>query len=202
MANQYFENDENLEHELKTFDFTLKGNNLKFTSDSGVFSRQTIDFGSRVLIEAIDFSNVPQGDILDVGCGYGPIGLALAKDQPKRQVAMSDVNLRALDLAQKNAKANKITNVDIFESSIYEKIENKYALIVSNPPIRAGKEVVSGIIGGANDYLLDNGEVWIVIQKKQGEPSAKKLMKETYGNVEVVTRDKGYYILRSKKQEL
>ncbi|MCH4010249.1 class I SAM-dependent methyltransferase [Companilactobacillus sp.] len=200
MANQYFENSEDLEHELKTFDFTLKGHNLKFTSDSGVFSRQTIYFGSRVLIEAIDFSNVPQGDILDVGCGYGPIGLALAKDQTSRQVTMTDVNLRALDLAKKNASANKIENVNIFESSIYDKIEDKYALIVSNPPIRAGKEVVSGIIAEAADHLLPSGEVWIVIQKKQGAPSAKKLMKLTYGNVDVVTRDKGYYILRSKLQ--
>ena len=200
MANQYFENSADLEHELKTFDFTLKGNNLKFTSDSGVFSRQTIDFGSRVLIEAIDFSNVPQGNILDVGCGYGPIGLALAKNQSTRQVTMIDVNLRALDLAKKNAQANNIENVEIFESNVYEQISDKYALVVSNPPIRAGKDVVSGIIAKAQEHLLDNGELWIVIQKKQGAPSAKKLMKDTYGNVDVVTRDKGYYILRSKQE--
>lgn len=200
MANQYFENSEDLEHELKTFDFTLKGHNLKFTSDTGVFSRQTIDYGSRVLIEAVDFSNVPQGNILDVGCGYGPIGLSLAKDQAKRKVDMTDVNLRALDLAKKNAEVNKLTNVNIFESDRYENVTDKYALVVSNPPIRAGKTVVSGIIASAKDHLLDHGEVWIVIQKKQGEPSARKLMKETYGNVEVVTRDKGYYILKSKLQ--
>ncbi|WP_125707124.1 class I SAM-dependent methyltransferase [Companilactobacillus zhongbaensis] len=198
MANQYFENSSDLEHELKTFDFTLRGHNLKFTSDSGVFSRQTIDFGSRVLIEAIDFSNVPNGDILDVGCGYGPIGLSLAKDQTTRKVTMTDVNLRALDLAKKNAKTNKIDNVDIFESNMYENVSDQYALVVSNPPIRAGKEVVSGIIHDASEHLLPSGEVWIVIQKKQGAPSAKKLMKETYGNVEVVTREKGYYILKSK----
>lgn len=200
MANQYFENSEDLEHELKTFDFTLKGHNLKFTSDTGVFSRQTIDYGSRVLIEAVDFSNVPQGNILDVGCGYGPIGLSLAKDQAKRKVDMTDVNLRASDLAKKNAEVNKLTNVNIFESDRYENVTDKYALVVSNPPIRAGKTVVSGIIASAKDHLLDHGEVWIVIQKKQGEPSARKLMKETYGNVEVVTRDKGYYILKSKLQ--
>ncbi|MQS89349.1 class I SAM-dependent methyltransferase [Companilactobacillus mishanensis] len=198
MANQYFENQENLEHELKTFDFDLKGNNLKFTSDSGVFSRQTIDYGSRVLIDAIDFSNVPQGNILDVGCGYGPIGLSLAKNQPKRQVVMTDVNLRAMDLAKKNADANKITNATIFESDAYENIDEQFALIVSNPPVRAGKSVVSSIIAEAKNYLVPNGELWIVLQKKQGAPSAKKLMHLTYENVEVVTRDKGYYILRSK----
>lgn len=199
MTNQYFENSTDLEHELKNFDFTLRNNNFTFTSDSGVFSRQTVDYGSRVLIEAIDFQNIPQGNILDVGCGYGPIGLSLAKDQKTRQVDMTDVNLRAMNLAKENAKNNYVKNVNIFESSVYEQVTDKYALIVSNPPIRAGKDVVSGIIAQAGDHLLENGEVWIVIQKKQGAPSAKKLMKKVYGNVEVVTRDKGYYILRSKK---
>ncbi|MBL3531253.1 class I SAM-dependent methyltransferase [Companilactobacillus zhachilii] len=198
MANQYFENDPNLEHEVKNFNFILRNHSLDFTSDSGVFSRQTIDYGSRVLIDAIDFQNVPNGNILDVGCGYGPIGLALAKDQPKRQVTMVDVNLRALGLAKQNAENNQVNNVDIFESDTYKTVEGKYALIVSNPPVRAGKSVVTSILADSKDYLEPNGELWIVLQKKQGAPSAKKLMDQTFGNVEVVTRDKGYYILRSK----
>ena len=146
MANQYFENSTDLAHELKNFNFTLRGNNLAFTSDSGVFSRQTVDYGSRVLIESIDFDEIPAGNILDVGCGYGPIGLALAKEQKERQVVMADVNLRALDLARDNAKTNNIKNVDILESDVYEKIADKYALIVSNPPVRAGKKVVTDIL--------------------------------------------------------
>ncbi|APX71092.1 class I SAM-dependent methyltransferase [Companilactobacillus allii] len=198
MANQYFENSADLEHELKDFNFTLRNNNFTFTSDSGVFSRQTVDFGSRVLIEAIDFENIPAGNILDVGCGYGPIGLSLAKEQDQRNVDMTDVNLRAIDLAKKNAKSNKVNNINIFESNMYEKVTENYSLIVSNPPIRAGKNVVSGIISGAASHLVANGELWIVIQKKQGAPSAKKLMEATYGNVDVVTKSKGYYILRSK----
>lgn len=172
MANQYFENDPSLEHEIKNFNFTLRKHNLDFMSDSGLFSRQTIDFGSRVLIETIDFQNIPQGSILDVGCGYGPIGLALAKDQSNRQVTMVDVNLRALDLARKNAQTNQIKNVDIFESDTYKSVEGKYALIVSNPPVRAGKSVVTSILADAKDYLEPNGELWIVLQKKQGAPSA------------------------------
>lgn len=198
MANQYFENEPDLEHELKKFDFTLRKHNLNFISDAGVFSRQTIDFGSRVLIDAIDFSNVPAGDILDVGCGYGPIGLALAKEQTTRKVTMVDVNLRALDLAKQNAQNNKIKNVDIFESDVYKNVTGKYALVVSNPPVRAGKEVVNAILAESKEYLAENGELWIVLQKKQGAPSAKKLMDQTFGNVEIVTRDKGYYILKSK----
>lgn len=198
MANQYFENDPDLEHELKKFDFTLRKHNLNFISDSGVFSRQTIDYGSRVLIEAVDFSNIPAGNILDVGCGYGPIGLALAKEQKTRQTTMVDVNLRALKLAKQNAADNNIDNVEIVESDVYQNVSNKYALIVSNPPVRAGKNVVTAILAESKDYLEPNGELWIVLQKKQGAPSAKKLMDKTFGNVEVVTRDKGYYILKSK----
>lgn len=198
MANQYFENTPDLEHEIKNFNFTLRNHNFDFMSDSGVFSRQTVDYGSRVLIEAIDFTNVPAGNILDVGCGYGPIGLALAKDQTDRQVTMVDVNLRALDLAKKNAATNQVDNVDIFESDTYKSVTGKYALIVSNPPVRAGKNVVTSILADSKAHLVENGELWIVLQKKQGAPSAKKLMDQTFGNVEVVTRDKGYYILKSK----
>lgn len=198
MANQYFDNTPDLEHELKKFDFTLRNHNLKFISDSGVFSRQTIDYGSRVLIEAIDFQSIPEGDILDVGCEYGPIGLALAKEQKSRQVTMVDVNLRALDLAKQNAANNSIENVDIFESDVYKDVDKKYALIVSNPPVRAGKNVVTAILEESKNYLLNSGELWIVLQKKQGAPSAKKLMEKTFGNVEIVVRDKGYYILKSK----
>lgn len=163
MANQYFENDPNLEHEVKNFNFILRNHSLDFTSDSGVFSRQTIDYGSRVLIDAIDFQNVPNGNILDVGCGYGPIGLALAKDQPKRQVTMVDVNLRALGLAKQNAENNQVNNVEIFESDTYKAVEGKYALIVSNPPVRAGKSVVTSILADSKDYLEPNGELWIVL---------------------------------------
>lgn len=198
MANQYFDNTPDLEHELKKFDFTLRNHNLKFISDSGVFSRQTVDYGSRVLIEAIDFQSIPEGNILDVGCGYGPIGLALAKEQKARQVTMVDVNLRALDLAKQNAANNSIENVDIFESDVYKAVDKKYALIVSNPPVRAGKNVVTAILEESKNYLLNSGELWIVLQKKQGAPSAKKLMEKTFGNVEIVVRDKGYYILKSK----
>ncbi|AUI72690.1 class I SAM-dependent methyltransferase [Companilactobacillus alimentarius] len=198
MANQYFDNTPDLEHEIKKFDFTLRKHNLNFISDSGVFSRQTIDYGSRVLIEAIDFQNIPEGNILDVGCGYGPIGLALAKEQKNRKVTMVDVNLRALDLAKKNAVNNDIENVDIFESDVYKNVGQKYALVVSNPPVRAGKSVVTAILEESKNYLEPQGELWIVLQKKQGAPSAKKLMNQTFGNVEIVTRAKGYYVLKSK----
>ncbi len=114
-------------------------------------------------------------------------------------VEMVDVNNRALELAKKNAVNNDVNNVNIHESSCYENVNGQFASIISNPPIRAGKEVVHTILADAHNLLVPGGELWIVIQKKQGAPSAMKKMEEVFGNCEVIERTKGYYILMSKK---
>ncbi|MEH6937631.1 class I SAM-dependent methyltransferase [Bacillus sp. JJ664] len=198
MADHYFTNQPNSKIDKKVFSFTLRGNDLKFQSDAGVFSRNEVDFGSRVLIENFTFPEIA-GGILDVGCGYGPIGLSIAKDDENRLVEMVDVNLRAIELAKENAKANHIENVKIYESSIYENVSGEYAAILTNPPIRAGKIVVHTILREAHEKLLPGGELWVVIQKKQGAPSALDLLKELFDEVDVVKKEKGYYIIKSKK---
>ncbi|WP_088044567.1 class I SAM-dependent methyltransferase [Bacillus sp. EAC] len=198
MADHYFTNKPSSKTDKKVFSFTLKGNDLKFQSDSGVFSRNEVDFGSRVLIETYTPPAI-EGNILDVGCGYGPIGLSIAKSEPNRIIEMVDVNLRAIELAESNAKENNIENVRIYESSIYENVNGQYAAILTNPPIRAGKEVVHGILKGAYEKLLSRGELWVVIQKKQGAPSALELLKTLFNEVEVVKKEKGYYIIQCKK---
>ncbi|WP_125705228.1 class I SAM-dependent methyltransferase [Lacticaseibacillus daqingensis] len=197
--NHYYTNDPTLAHDEHQFNFDLAGHTLAFTADNGVFSKHTIDYGSRVLIDAVVAADLPAGAILDVGCGYGPIGLALAKHWPDRHVTMSDVNERALGLAERNATANGITNVTILESSVYDQIDGDFAVIVTNPPIRAGKAIVSGILAGAYDHLQPGGQLFAVLQKKQGAPSALKLMKATFAAAEVVTKAHGYYILRAIK---
>lgn len=198
MADHYFTNQPNSKTDKKVFSFTLRGNDLKFQSDSGVFSRNEVDFGTRVLINEFTFPEI-EGNILDVGCGYGPIGLSIAKDDSNRTVEMVDVNLRAIELAKENAIVNKIENVKIYESSIYENVTGEYAAILTNPPIRAGKSVVHEILKESHDRLLPGGELWVVIQKKQGAPSALELLKGIFDEVEVVKKDKGYYIIKSKK---
>lgn len=201
MTNHYYSENPDLPHDYEEWDFQLRGRRFHFVTDSGVFSRETVDYGSRVLIDAFDFEALPEkGGILDVGCGYGPIGLALAA-AGGRPVEMIDVNQRAVDLAQRNARRNQIENVAIHVSNIYDALlEAPYAAIVSNPPIRAGKDVVHEILAGAYEQLLYGGTLTIVIQKKQGAPSAKKKMAEVFGNCETVVKDKGYYILRSTKE--
>lgn len=198
--NHYYTNDPDLEHNEHSFNFDLGGHSLHFTTDNGVFSKHTIDFGSRVLIETVlNQANLPAGDILDVGCGYGPIGIALAKTLGCN-VTMSDVNERAMALAKRNAEANGVTaQTTIIESSAYANITGEFGFIVTNPPVRAGKAVVSAIISGAFDHLVAGGEVFVVLQKKQGAPSAKKLLDATFGNADVLKKDAGYYILHAVK---
>lgn len=200
MANHYYTENPDLAHDLEQWSFELRGKKFQFLTDSGVFSRNTVDFGSRVLIDAFEWEELPEGRLLDVGCGYGPIGLTLAAISG-RTVEMIDVNQRAVALAQENAQKNQIENVDIHASNIYADIhETQYAAILSNPPIRAGKKVVHEILSEAHPLLVVGGTLTVVIQKKQGAPSAEKKMAEVFGNVEIVTKDKGYYILKSVKE--
>lgn len=194
----YYTNNVDARSAENFFDYVLNGHKLRFTTDIGVFSKRGVDFGSRLLVESFTVPEV-DGDILDVGCGYGPIGLSLAKSYTQRNIHMVDVNERALELTKRNAMNNGVENVTVYESHCYTAVEDKFAAILSNPPIRAGKKVVHAIIEDAKEHLLENGELWIVIQKKQGAPSAKEKMEQIYGNCEVVDRDKGYFILKSIK---
>lgn len=200
LNNHYYTQNPDVLHDKKTWSFELLNQSFQFVTDNGVFSKHTVDFGSRTMIECFETDQLPEGKILDLGCGYGPIGLALAKKYSNRNVDMVDVNELAMALARENAGLNQIKNVQIFASDGYEHVTDQYAAIVTNPPVRAGKSVVDRFITSANDHLINNGALWVVLQKKQGAPSAKKLMTQTFGNCEVVQRNKGYYILKSVKE--
>lgn len=205
MTNYYYSENPEINRQQRQWNFELMGNQLHFTTDNGVFSKRTVDFGSRTLLEALMRTNQLanlKGAILDVGCGYGPIGLAIAKANPKLHVDMIDVNELALDLARQNAHQNHLDNVGIFTSNVYDQVKKTdYEMIISNPPIRAGKEVVHSILSGAYDHLKTGGFLTIVIQKKQGAPSAEKKMKAVFGNCQLILRNKGYQILQSQKVE-
>ena len=198
-TNMYYEDNRDLAHDVQELSVELLGLPLHFLTDAGVFSKNAIDYGSRVLLDNFQ----PEGakTLLDVGCGYGTLALTLAKKYGLK-ATLVDVNSRALDLAKKNADKNNIEVNDIFLSNIYDQVEGKFDAIISNPPIRAGKEVVHTILSDAYEHLNDDGHLTIVIQKKQGAPSAQKKMKDVFGNSEIVAKDKGYYILRSYKEKL
>lgn len=198
-TNMYYEDNRDLAHDVQELSVELLGLSLHFLTDAGVFSKNAIDYGSCVLLDNFQ----PEGakTLLDVGCGYGTLALTLAKKYGLK-ATLVDVNSRALDLAKKNADKNNIEVNDIFLSNIYDNVEGNFDAIISNPPIRAGKEVVHTILSDAYEHLNDDGHLTIVIQKKQGAPSAQKKMKDVFGNCEIVAKDKGYYILRSYKEKL
>lgn len=198
MADHYYTDKPTSESNRTTYTTTINGEMFRFTTDAGVFSKNDLDFGTRVLVEALDISD---GDsVLDVGCGYGPIGLYVAKTYPEKQVWMIDVNERALSLAKENAAQNNVQNVHIKKSYLFEQVEKKdFSTIISNPPIRAGKAVVHQLFEDAYAHLAPGGELWIVIQKKQGAPSALDKLASIFTDVEVVTKKKGYFIIRAKK---
>ena len=196
MSKMYYAENPDAAHDIHELKVELLGKKMTFLTDAGVFSKKMVDFGSQLLLKCLD---VEEGKkILDVGCGYGPLGLSLVKAYGV-QATLVDINNRALDLARQNAQKNQV-EATIFQSNIYEQVEGKFNHVISNPPIRAGKQVVHEIIEKSIDYLLDGGDLTIVIQKKQGAPSAKNKMEDVFGNCEVVKKDKGYYILRSVKE--
>lgn len=194
----YFTNNTNLKSELRTIEYNYGNFELHFKSDNGVFSKNKIDYGSRLLIETIfEFQSKETLQILDVGCGYGFIGITLAKIL-NAKVDMCDINKRALHLADMNIKENNV-NCQTIESNVYDEITKKYDLIVTNPPIRAGKNIVLEILKGANEYLHPDGELWFVIRKDQGAKSTIKQIENIY-ICEIVEKSKGFYIIKAKKR--
>ena len=187
----YFENDNTLKSEESIKEVIIGGRRYKFITDNGVFSKKGLDFGTRTLLENLDLTRI-NGNVLDMGCGYGPIGIYIA-DNCNASVYMVDINNRSLNLAIKNANLNKV-NVNIFESNAYEKVNEKFNFIISNPPIRVGKKVLYQILFEAKKYLNKNGELWIVIHKDQGAKSVMKDLEKEYA-VTLVTKNKGFYII-------
>lgn len=196
--NHYYTNNTDLKSEIRTIKYTYKNATVSFKTDSGVFSKEHIDFGTNVLLNSLeDLSTYKK--LLDVGCGYGTIGLSIAKAYNHLLVDMVDINERAVRLANLNAKENKIDNAVAITSNIYENVRGTYDVVISNPPIRAGKKVVFEIVEKAKEHLNLNGFIYVVIQKKQGAPSLINKMEEVYGNIEIINKEKGYYIIKSVK---
>ena len=189
---QYFDN-EKLPSKMVKHDAFILGKKFVFFTDNGVFSKDGLDFGSRLLLESIPLEEVG-GKVLDMGCGYGVFGIVLNK-VTSCEVDMVDVNLRAMHLALINSKENHCINVNVFESNCYSSINTKYSSIVTNPPIRAGKKIVYDIVMNARDYLEENGHLFLVIRKEQGAKSLIVDLEKLY-TVEVLNKKKGFFILK------
>ena len=195
----YFINDPNLKSNKKIIKYTFLGKEVSFFTDNGIFSKDRVDFGTNVLLNSLE-DLFGYKKVLDVGCGVGVIGISIASKYPNVNVDMVDVNEKAIALTKENIALNKLQNCNTFLSNVYSNVNNTYDLIISNPPIRAGKEVVHGIASGAKDLLNVGGCFYAVVQKKQGADSFKKKLEEVYGNVEIVNKDSGYIIFKSINQ--
>lgn len=190
----YFTNDNNLKEQIKKIEVKVNETIFSIYTDNGVFNKKGLDYGTRVLLENINLEN--KRTFLDVGCGCGPIGIYIAKQSSNNKVDMIDINVNAVKLTNMGIRENKLNNATAFVSDIYDKINKKYDMIITNPPIHAGKKVVYNIIRDAKNYLNDNGELWIVIRKDQGAKSLIKDMSDIY-NFNIIKKDNGFYILKT-----
>jgi len=188
----YFTN-ENLESNIQEFKIKINNYDFTFKTDNGVFSKGELDFGTNLLIKNVLGRKI-SGEVLDLGCGYGPIGITLAKILNCR-MTMIDVNKRAVHLTKMNIKDNGVNNTEVLVSEGYNELKDKkFDYIISNPPIRVGKQILYGLLIKAKDHLKENGEMYIVVRKEQGANSLIRDM-SAYYQVEVIDKDKGFFII-------
>ena len=194
MPDHYYTQTPASAHRLGQVDFLWRGTKLVFETDSGVFSRTEIDKGTEILLNALP--EELSGSLLDLGCGYGVIGVTLGKRYPGLAVTMSDVNERAVELSRRNAQRSGV-QARVMQSDGYGAIPfQRYDWILQNPPIRAGKSVIYAMFAEGARRLAPDGALWLVIRKQQGAESAVSYLKTLFGQVEVVTKKGGYWVLR------
>ncbi len=198
MGEQYFTKRPASRRRPAKVDVVVRGRLFTLRSDAGVFSRGRLDAGTELLIDALDIG--PGARILDLGCGYGAIGVVAATLSEGVHVVLTDVNERATALAKANLRANRIENAEVRSGDLYEPVRGMaFDHIACNPPIRAGRAVVDRIVSEAPDYLLAGGSLWLVARTKQGAESIRSRMTRAFGHADVVKRGGGYKVLRSRK---
>ena len=203
MTDHYFTAEPGSAHQPREIKVILRGKVFRLTTDSGVFSRDRLDLGTKILVESLDLAGVRAP--LDLGCGYGPIGLAIARELPAVQVYMSDLNRRATELTAENAVLNGITNVVIKQGDglapwrdLY-KTGFRFDLVAINPPLRAGKETVLRLFTEAWDFLAPAGQLWTVIRTSQGAKTYLRELQRIFPAAETAAIKSGYRVLRARR---
>ena len=197
MNDQYYTREPGSESRPEECEFVYRGETMRFTTDAGVFSRGELDTGTRLLLEALP--EALSGEILDLGCGWGPIGVSVKRLWPETRVTMADVNLRALAWSRKNAEKNG-AEVNCVESDGFAALAGKtFDAVITNPPIRAGKQVIYRMFAEAFDHLKEKGSLFLVIRKQQGAESCVKYLKTIYPSVEKRDRSGGFWVIEARK---
>ena len=176
-------------------DIEFNGEKYAFKVDNGVFSKHGLDDGTRIMLKALPTLS---GRILDLGCGWGPVGVILGRTYPNAEIVMADVNTRALTLASENLERNRINNAETVVSDVYSGVEGEFDYIITNPPIRAGKQVVYQMLDEAKQRLSPGGALIAVIRKQQGAESALKHLAEVYGQAKILDKEKSYWVMEAR----
>ena len=193
MNEHYYSQEPQSAHRYAETDYAFRGVKLRFTTDAGVFSRGEVDFGTNALLNALPEDMT--GRVLDLGCGWGAVGVSVGKRYPCCEIVMSDVNRRALELSEQNARANGV-RARIVESDGCESLEGPFDFIVTNPPIRAGKQVIYKMFADCERLLTPTGFLYLVIRKQQGAESALKYLKTVFTAVAVAEKSGGFWVIR------
>ena len=198
MNEHYFTASPESAHRYAKCDFSYRGQTLRFLSDAGVFSRGEVDAGTRILLDALP--EELSGRVLDLGCGWGAVGVSVGKTWPESDIVMSDVNERALELAAGNAADNGV-RASAVRSDGLDAIEGAFDCILTNPPIRAGKQVIYRLFRDCAEKLNREGALYIVIRKQQGAESALKYLKTLYHDVDTIDKSGGFWVIRCRRGE-
>ena len=198
MNDHYYTQDPHSKHDIRTFDVEVCGVHLDFETDAGVFSRNALDDGTRILLEALPEL---RGRVLDLCCGWGAIGIALKKKDPALDVVMTDINERAVELTKRNLARNQCEAFAV-QGDALSNVEGLFDAIITNPPIRAGKAVIYDLFLEARDRLQSDGALYIVIRKQQGAPSCVKFLREHFQEVQILDRSKGYWVIVSRNSPI
>ena len=198
MEEHYFSKQPGSKPQLGLIRTQLRGRFFEFLASSSVFSKKRVDLGTRLLIESMVLPE--RGSVLDLGCGYGPVGISAASSNHYLHVVMVDVNRRAVWLAGENAKRNRTDNIEVRHGFLYEPVNSmNFAAILCNPPVSAGMETVSSIVMNAPRHLQGGGSLQLVVRSKKGGKRLFSMMAEAFGSVEVLAKQSGYRVLLSKK---
>jgi 16S rRNA (guanine1207-N2)-methyltransferase len=199
----YFDKNPTATSDPNALEARFHGIDFVFSSDTAVFSKKHIDFGTKLLLDMaildIHTRCIKKGRLLDLGCGYGVIGITMKRVFPAMDVVLADINQRALVLAQENAKTNHCPYVSIEASDGWNNLTGSFDIVMTNPPVRAGKKTVFAFYDGAFEHLHAGGLLYVVLQKKQGAPSTIKHLEELFGNCEIIQKEAGYWIMRAQK---
>ena len=194
MINHYFSKEVTAESNPQEITYEFGKHKYRFITDNGVFSVGKMDFASDILIQTIPPLS---GSLLDMGCGYGPIGIVLAKEY-ELELTQVDINPRAINLSKQNATKNNVIS-NVLQSDSFSQISGLFDTIAINPPIHAGKDVIFAMYSGAHKHLCIGGALYIVIFKKHGADSSRSYILDLFGNCEIIYKKKGLYVLKANK---